>query len=666
MNQIKYIFLLSALLFSSVVFAQIPALPGSNQGTIGSFPQNNANNAFPQPGQKKQDSSNGIDDSTKVIYGPKSTRYFLENDVVNNRKTLYEIDTLMDGGHNYNFLHRDGIYYQDLGLLGTAIRPVYYKAPEQVGTMLGYDAYKLYAFSPDKVKYYNTRSPFSNVRFVTGGGGQSILNFGFARNIDSLWNVGFEIQRITTDKILVDNSVRTGDKSLVGEWGFMIHSNYQTKNKKYQLLAHLNIADHNDNDQGGIALGTGSLLDALTFADNNAILSSANAISRDKWTNFHIYHEYAGYKAFQLFQSVDYQTRKVQFKDKSYTEGLVAGFYPKSYLDETQIPKDSLYNGSSFNIFEHKSGVKGFYNGFNYRLHLRQRFFTYDNLLNGKSISKNENFLGLWLSQNLSPSARFWGEAEFLVPFKAHQVKFEFQSKNLTLGFNQTSTLPTLVQQYIYNNSFRWDKDYSNVFVNSVYMNAPLKLGKLKITPSADIQLLSNYIYFASVRDSLVSLNSEIRPVQSAKDVTIFRAGLGIDYRIGRFSTVNQAYFTKRTGADVIRMPEILLNSRLAFDIVYAKVLFIQAGVEFNYKSGYYADAYMPAIQQFYVQNQNFVDGYLQADAFADFRINRVRMFIKMSHVNQGLMGIPNYFAAPLFPAVGRVFGFGVNWLLFD
>jgi hypothetical protein len=133
-----------------------------------------------------------------------------------------------------------------------------------------------------------------------------------------------------------------------------------------------------------------------------------------------------------------------------------------------------------------------------------------------------------------------------------------------------------------------------------------------------------------------------------------------------KFSTINQVMLTATTGGDVLRMPRLMINSRLAYDLLFKKILYIQAGLELHYKSSYLADAYMPATQQFYLNNSFRVNGYVVADAFADFRINRVRLFVKMSHVNQGIIPPGGYYTSAYFPATRRVFGFGVNWLLFD
>ncbi len=630
----------------------------SAQTTTSGFPTSGTGTAFPQAQKpiKPKSGGNVLDDSTKVIYGPTSTRYFLEEDVFNNRKRLYTIDTTLSGFHNFSYPNRFGNQYQDLANLGTAIRPVFYQAPEQIGTMLGYNAYQMYAIMPKDVKYYNTRSPFSNAYYVPGGNGQDILEFDFNRNVDSLWNVGLTVHRITSVKQLVGGNTSSSSRNednQVGHWEFMLHTNYQTKNKKYTLLAYLNRFDHNMVDEGGVLTRGVSYDSLLRYTDNSAILS--NASSRDEWNNVHVYHEYIGYKGLQLYQVLDYQSRKIQFADKAYSTSLGYKFYKNTYL-ASPTTTDSLYSGLSYNIFEHKSGLKGFYKGFNYRLHLRQRFFTYQDLLSGTQFSRNENFVGVWLNQYLKDStSKIVAELEYLLA-SDYKLKFELQRKWLTLGFYRTYTSPTLAQQYMYNNSFRWNlKNLDNVLSDNIYASASPQFGRLTLHPSVMLQRIANYIYF----DTAAVVQ------QSNAAIAIFRAGLGLDYYKGKFSTTNQFFLTTTTGPDLIRIPHVFINSRFAFDLLYAKVLFIQTGVELHYKSSYYGDAFMPATQQFHLQDSQLLPGYLIADVFADLRINRVRLFFKFSHVNHRLLG-NGYYAAPGFAGMGRTFGFGVRWLLFD
>ena len=66
-----------------------------------------------------------IDDTTRQIYGPKTSKYFFEGDVFLNKKTYHLIDTAIRGFHRYNYVQKYLYRYQDLGNIGTSIRPLY-------------------------------------------------------------------------------------------------------------------------------------------------------------------------------------------------------------------------------------------------------------------------------------------------------------------------------------------------------------------------------------------------------------------------------------------------------------------------------------------------------------------------------------------------------------
>jgi len=107
------------------------------------------------------------------------------------------------------------------------------------------------------------------------------------------------------------------------------------------------------------------------------------------------------------------------------------------------------------------------------------------------------------------------------------------------------------------------------------------------------------------------------------------------------------------------------MNARFQYEVLYAKALYIQVGVDLHYKSPYYANAYMPITQQFYLQNNQQVEGYILADLYANLRVNRTRLFVKLTHANQGVLQ-PGYFVAPNYLQMRRGFAFGVDWYLFD
>lgn len=219
-----------------------------------------------------------LDDSTQQVYGPTTTLFFLEKDILANKDRPYAVDTILDNFHNYNFVNRYGNRYQDLGNLGTAIRPVFYTPPTQIGTYFGINAYDLYAYTPDNIKYYDTKSPYSSVYYAQGGLLQQILGVEFSRNIKPNWNAGFTYQRITAPKQF--GYARREDRQTDNQT-IAVYTRYQNKDSTYQLLAHFSHLNHGMVDQGGIRRDSigGELAppDSLFgYEEESAILRSAH------------------------------------------------------------------------------------------------------------------------------------------------------------------------------------------------------------------------------------------------------------------------------------------------------------------------------------------------------------------------------------------------------
>ena len=92
------------------------------------------------------------------------------------------------------------------------------------------------------------------------------------------------------------------------------------------------------------------------------------------------------------------------------------------------------------------------------------------------------------------------------------------------------------------------------------------------------------------------------------------------------------------------------------------KVLTIQLGVDVRYHTAYYANAYMPALGQYHLQNKLLIGNYPQMNIYANFHLKTMRFFVQYYHWNKGLFGGNNYFAAPGYPINPATFQFGLSW----
>jgi len=84
-----------------------------------------------------------LDDTTKQVYGPKTSKYYYENDVFFNRITYHPIDTAIRNFHRFNYVQWHNNFYQDLGNIGTSITPIFYQKPSLIGVTSGFNSYNL-------------------------------------------------------------------------------------------------------------------------------------------------------------------------------------------------------------------------------------------------------------------------------------------------------------------------------------------------------------------------------------------------------------------------------------------------------------------------------------------------------------------------------------------
>lgn len=445
--------------------------PGSTGNTPGGF---GGRQAMPT----STTGTNGIDDSTKVIYGPKSTRYVLEDDIFNNRRKLYTLDTTMDEVHRFTYVQRSKNMYQDLGELGTPMRPVFLQVPQQLGAQSGYYVFSPYAFQNQDVKYFDTKSPYTDMYIALGGNNQNILRFDMAQNISPRWNVGFDIQRFTAQKQFGTSGNNDPYKLLAQNWGVQLHTNYRSKNDKYTLLANFINMNHSVDEQGGVLPGQTAGGDPIPFnytGDARLRSGTANTQGPHGWeirNNWHVYHQYILDKGFQLYHKFDYQTQKNFYRDDTLRLNLtdanltdssqVRTFYPTVLGDTSRLEQHSR-----FRLFENQFGIKGVaqYKGasFNYRAYLRIRNYAQSMLYNTSRTNYNEygtnrieTFVGGWLGYYFPDSlSRLTAETE-LGAGGSYRIQGQVESKFLTAGGSYLNVEPTLLQERFQSKVYVW------------------------------------------------------------------------------------------------------------------------------------------------------------------------------------------------------------------
>jgi hypothetical protein len=608
-----------------------------------------------------------LDDSTKNIYGPKTTLHYYEHDILNNRDSVrYLVDTLLTNFHRWSPVDQSWGKLVDLGNTVTASRNLFFQPRQDIGTQLGMRAYDAYAIKQDEVQYIDTKSQHTYLTFVNGGKKTSMGRFGYSQNVHARFNFGISAQRLTSNKQYgVYNTLSAG--AFLGQnWTFLAHTSFFSKDKKYLILGHYRYMTQKVREQGGVIPTVENGVTNIYSYDGVARISD-NANSWERRNVFHVYQQYKLANGFQLFQQGDFTSNIYRYTDLDIKRGIEKRIYKSVRFDSSYTRQDMYYK-----LLDTKLGIKGNFSGFNYRAYVRPRFYglrsagqvpnaTGSPYAAYRTGLKFDNIAGLWLGYFLKDSAQYLtGEAELNLSLNVeYNLKSELNTRWGNAGVQLIQTAPDLMTQRYYGNNFEWNNNFDPQKVLTMYASLPLKTKRIHFTPEAQILQIIDYIYY----DTLA------RPTQYDPRFGIYRIGATTSSHFKRWNFSGMGYFSWTDNSDVLKIPNYFASGEVTFDFVYAKVLYIQLGLAARYRSTYYADAYMPVTQQFHRQNTSQLQGRVITDAFANVRIKRVRLFFQMSYLNMGGGGgiFPEgYYVTPNYLGQGRAFSFGVHWPLFD
>lgn len=644
--------ILLLLLLGQPLWAQRPVIQQRQTGT-GPIQQGDRQQrqlVNPDDETDEQSRKTLLDDSTRQVYGPKTSLIFFEKDLKRNRLQLFEQDTSLTNFHNYDPVAKSGWKYQDLGNIGSAAKPVFYEVPELIGVSSGFHAYDIYFRDPAKRRFFDTKSPFTEMSAFFGGGNRNLLDIAFARNVNPRWNLGFEFNTYRIRKTL--NPINRDDH-MANQNAMAFHTNYRSENGRYWILGAFSRMMHRVDEIGGIIppeIDSTSIY--FTYEDAKVWLQNSNA--RDLRQDYHVYHEYKLGNGLQVYHVFDRKNQNVAFFSNLNTADSL--FYPKERL----VNQDTSLMRQDFAEWRNEFGLKGSYKGFYYNVFSRLRNARVINAdLPEQRTNFNEVYIGGELIGKISEKWSLSADGEYLIPgnYRIHGL---FVSPWLDLEYTKALYKPNAVQSQFFGNHFQWNNDFSSTGMDQIKGTAKVDLGEIQIRPSLTFNRVNNFIYF----------DTDFTPRQTSSSVVMLMPSVSAHVPVGKkFKWDTELIFTTITGneRDVFRIPAVFGNTRFYFDgPVFSGNAFVQLGVDVRYRSGFFAEAYMPAYQQFHLQNRFEVYAYPVADLFLDLRINRTRVLFKYNHLNAGLLNQEGYFVTPDYTGYRSFLDLGITWYLFD
>ena len=639
-----------------------------------------------------------LDDSTKVVYGPKTTRLIYEAEVLRDSTAGTPLDTTLTRWPQAQFWFHDTTFQQDLGAVGTASRPLLYQPNLELGARFGRNVFDKYARSATTVPYYDSRSPYSFFRVVQSGAGEQVFEISYSRSLKKNFSIGVAYERVASNKTLAVIRSRDG---LVEHSNLLLFGRYQNENERYHLLFNISNARHRGLEQGGIW----PITTTTTDNDGNTVVSGENRPQElFKYAQQRVYLTKAAnnedrdelyltqtYRLLGRGLTV-YHTFDAKRQYNSYSDlelkavGADGAFYPSRRNNSLTATIDR----AQYSQVENTVGVLGRTKVVEYRLYARDRIAslssqtlqptaTATSLLLTKAANThnyNEVFLGGTAAFNYRTiyAVETAGELHALSlgsPYQSYPeywLRAAIRTGPLSAEALRSSYSPTLTQQEFVGNHYEWHHlagsatAFNNTTTSQLTVRLRLKLPKLGSLTEHHFEASGGGV----ILNNLVYYNTQGEPAQISDARNLLIGFARHQVKIGRVGFDNQATYTRGGDVEGLRIPSLVTNSRVYYEsYIFRKALFSQVGAEMYYQSRFRAYDYSPSTQQFYQQDLFTIRNYPVVDVFFVADIKTVSIFLKAAYVNQGVLD-NGYFTTPYYTGYPRRFQLGVKWNFFN
>lgn len=587
-----------------------------------------------------------------------------------------------------------------LGNTGTATRSIVFAPSMRAGWDPGFHALDVYKWRLDKVQFYNTTRPYTELGYMLGAKAEQIIEVLLTRNIRPNWNVAFHYRLINSSGIFRNQRTNHSNSSFTS-W-------YQSRNKRYNNYVVFLGNRLQSGESGGIK-NDQDYLNLLDYAkDRNLIPTN---IGGDAVTGNNFFSTALGtgnrYRESNILVRQQYDLGK---KDSLVNDSTVIPlFYPRLRFEHTfrygkynysfqdfptftntirntpdslwyitnykiRLPHtDSLFFfdrweeiSNDFSIYQFpdiKNGNQYIKLGAELQL-LKGRFYRDSVDLSRVSLS---NVIAHGEYRNLTKNkkwemlafGRFWLAGYNIGNYHAYVSLQRLASKlgSFQLGFENVNRSPSFI--YDQRSGFYLDtpKDFKNE--NTSHAFASLFISKLGLQLGGDYYLVGNYLY----------LKNYYQLQQESTIFNVLRINAYKTFRIGRrWNLRSEVYLQQKAGNADVNIPLLYTRNRFMYEGNFGfKNLNVATGLEVRYHTPYKADNYSPIPGQFFYQDSVTINNLPDVHLFLHFRIRGFTAYVRAENLNTarifgGFQFNNNNLAAPGYPTPGLNLRFGIYW----
>lgn len=534
----------------------------------------------------------------------------------------------------------------------------------------------------EDIKYYNVATPMTDILFKTtfeqGQLLDALLTFNMSRRLN--FSIGYEGMR-SLGKYSFDQ----------GESGnFRTTANYETRNRRYNLRAHIAVQSADAEENGGLTNREQFESDSPDFTNRVRVdvrFDSQRASNRILGKRYFLDHKYklirkqkdssrAEKTSLALGHQFNYETKFYQFIQAQQSNYFGVALLP-SINDRANLK--TFYNQVSLDFYNATLGsLQANVSLYNYNYAFNSILVTdtqrIQNQLKGDEIALGANYekqIGGFLVRG---AFKYKLVGELTGNIIDASASYRFNEKNkMSVAFHTSARMPDfnflLYQSDFLNYNWQNTETFKNERVNSLQINFDSHTwGNL----SAKVTNLDNYTFFAINPNPVVTPeegtdNIIIRPFQEGSSVQHLKVKYIKEFKVGGFALNNTImYQNVNQSNDVLNVPQLVTRNTIYYSTdIFKKAMRLQTGVTFKYFTEYNIDAYNPLLGEFYIQNTEKIGGYPLLDFFINAKVQQTRIFLKAEHFNSSFSK-KTYYSAPDYPYRDFVIRFGLVWNFFS
>jgi hypothetical protein len=613
-------------------------------------------------------------DTTKQV--KPQTRFLSEQDIDRN-KQWNPIDTSLNRIEIINPVYKKYILFQDLGNMGSPSRPLLFDINRPIGFQYAQNPYEAVAFNPYEAKFYNSKTPYSDLFYAQGKQNLIFLQVKYSQNILPRWNMGIDYQRITSEGF--------SPRQYTSHYNFQYYTSYQSKNKQYTLLAsatwNKGLVEESGGNQSDLLYetlrGTRKVVNPKLNGPEANFASGAESHYKNKAVHIKQYwnfgkpiYQYNENDTLYDFERTSHVSYTFHAEETNYTF-LNAGaadstLLPHQYYDVGTPTYDSAYFGklenkvsiSFFNSREKQQAdsVRNYMSAgiMHQMVAVGQTVFarSYQNLIIDGTL-EHLALKNYTLSYGANGAYVISGYNAF--DFKADGfISFRLPYFDVKAELLMQLYEPDFAFQLFKSNQFIWNNNFNKTKV----VKPGFTLTTRKWRHNASIRLntftLNNWVY----------ADKDGTPSQDNGTFSIQTVTLSKTFQAGKFYFEHDLMYQKSFSQNV-HLPDFGGMVRYYYSGALFKRLNFQLGFSVFYNTAYYGNNYNPATRLFYLQNNTLIGNYPVIDPFFSGTIKTVNFFVKYEHVNQDWINT-GFYQTPHYPITLRTLRFGVRWRFYN